>query len=199
MAATAIRPSASPSKSSRPWKARRTACCFPAAWRRSRPRCTRCCRITPTSSSPTILTGARGSFLTQTLHRYGIEVSVVPAGDYQAIEEAIRPTTRLLGQRIADQSLQSHRRHGALCRYRQAPSGENFDRRDLCHAVQPAAAGVRHRSGAPLGDQISGRPQRSARRRGARRRGVGRRHSLAATCHRRDYRSAWRRICWCAA
>src|SRR5258706_1734282 len=35
-------------------------------------------------------------FLTQTLHRYGIEVSVVPAGDYQAIEEAIRPTTRML-------------------------------------------------------------------------------------------------------
>jgi cystathionine gamma-synthase len=35
-------------------------------------------------------------FLTQTLHRYGIEVSVVPAGDYQAIAEAIRPTTRLL-------------------------------------------------------------------------------------------------------
>ena len=34
--------------------------------------------------------------MTQTLHRYGIEVSVVPAGDYQAIEEAIRPTTRLL-------------------------------------------------------------------------------------------------------
>jgi cystathionine gamma-synthase len=35
-------------------------------------------------------------FLTQVLHRYGIEVSVIPAGDYQAIEEAIRPTTRLL-------------------------------------------------------------------------------------------------------
>ncbi|MBM4299690.1 MAG: aminotransferase class I/II-fold pyridoxal phosphate-dependent enzyme, partial [Deltaproteobacteria bacterium] len=35
-------------------------------------------------------------FLTQTLHRYGIEVSVVPAGDYEAIEEAIRPTTRML-------------------------------------------------------------------------------------------------------
>jgi cystathionine gamma-synthase len=35
-------------------------------------------------------------FLTQTLHRYGIEVSVVPAGDYEAIEEAIRPTTRVL-------------------------------------------------------------------------------------------------------
>ncbi|HEX2228830.1 MAG TPA: aminotransferase class I/II-fold pyridoxal phosphate-dependent enzyme, partial [Candidatus Binatia bacterium] len=35
-------------------------------------------------------------FLTQTLHRYGIEVSVVPAGDYDAIEDAIRPTTRVL-------------------------------------------------------------------------------------------------------
>lgn len=35
-------------------------------------------------------------FLTQTLHRYGIEVSVVPAGDYEAIEDAIRPTTRVL-------------------------------------------------------------------------------------------------------
>lgn len=35
-------------------------------------------------------------FLTQVLHRYGIECSVIPAGDYQAIEEAIRPTTRLL-------------------------------------------------------------------------------------------------------
>jgi cystathionine gamma-synthase len=35
-------------------------------------------------------------FLTQILHRYGIEVSVVPAGDYDAIEEAIRPTTRVL-------------------------------------------------------------------------------------------------------
>ncbi|MGH7825817.1 MAG: trans-sulfuration enzyme family protein [Candidatus Binatia bacterium] len=35
-------------------------------------------------------------FLTQVLHRYGIEVSVAPAGDYEAIEEAIRPTTRVL-------------------------------------------------------------------------------------------------------
>src|SRR5262245_66399078 len=33
-------------------------------------------------------------FLTQVLHRYGVEVSVVPAGDYEAMEEAIRPTTR---------------------------------------------------------------------------------------------------------
>ena len=35
-------------------------------------------------------------FLTQVLHRYGIEASVVPAGDYEALEDAIRPTTRLL-------------------------------------------------------------------------------------------------------
>src|SRR3989442_13517852 len=33
-------------------------------------------------------------FLNQTLHRYGIEVSTVPAGDYQALGDAIRPTTR---------------------------------------------------------------------------------------------------------
>src|SRR5262245_6269589 len=32
-------------------------------------------------------------FRTQTLHPYGIEVSVVPAGDYDAIRDAIRPTT----------------------------------------------------------------------------------------------------------
>jgi cystathionine gamma-synthase len=35
-------------------------------------------------------------FLNQTLHRYGIEVSTVPSGDYPALEDAIRPTTRAL-------------------------------------------------------------------------------------------------------
>src|SRR5918994_2342697 len=35
-------------------------------------------------------------FLTQVLHRYGIEVSVARAGDYEAIEGAVRPTTRVL-------------------------------------------------------------------------------------------------------
>jgi cystathionine gamma-synthase len=35
-------------------------------------------------------------FLLQTLRRYGVEVTVVPAGDYAHLEEAIRPTTRLL-------------------------------------------------------------------------------------------------------
>ncbi len=35
-------------------------------------------------------------FLTQVLHRYGIEVTIAAAGDYEAMEEAIRPTTRVL-------------------------------------------------------------------------------------------------------
>jgi cystathionine gamma-synthase len=35
-------------------------------------------------------------FLNQTLSRFGIEVSTVPAGDYDALEDAIRPTTRAL-------------------------------------------------------------------------------------------------------
>jgi cystathionine gamma-synthase len=35
-------------------------------------------------------------FLNQTLHRYGIEVSTVPSGDYDALEDAIRPHTRVL-------------------------------------------------------------------------------------------------------
>jgi len=35
-------------------------------------------------------------FLNQTLHRYGIEISTVPSGDYAALEDAIRPTTRAL-------------------------------------------------------------------------------------------------------
>ena len=35
-------------------------------------------------------------FLNKTLSRYGIEVSTVPVGDYRALEDAIRPTTRAL-------------------------------------------------------------------------------------------------------
>ena len=35
-------------------------------------------------------------FLNQTLHRYGIECSTVPAGDYEAIAGAIKPNTRIL-------------------------------------------------------------------------------------------------------
>jgi cystathionine gamma-synthase len=35
-------------------------------------------------------------FLLQVLRRYGVEVSVIPAGDYERLEEAIRQTTRLI-------------------------------------------------------------------------------------------------------
>jgi cystathionine gamma-synthase len=35
-------------------------------------------------------------FLNGILNRYGIEVSTVPAGDYEALEDAIKPTTRVL-------------------------------------------------------------------------------------------------------
>ncbi len=35
-------------------------------------------------------------FLNSVLHRYGIEVSTVPAGDFDAIQDAIKPTTRVL-------------------------------------------------------------------------------------------------------
>ena len=42
-------------------------------------------------------------FLNQTLSRYGIEVSTVPAGDYDALEDAIRPTTRCpFGPQVTD-------------------------------------------------------------------------------------------------
>jgi len=35
-------------------------------------------------------------FLNALLPRYGIEISTVPAGDYEALEDAIKPTTRVL-------------------------------------------------------------------------------------------------------
>jgi len=35
-------------------------------------------------------------FLLQTLRRFGVEVSAVPAGDYERLQEAVRPTTRLI-------------------------------------------------------------------------------------------------------
>lgn len=35
-------------------------------------------------------------FLHQVLHRYGIEVTTVPAGDFDALEDALKPTTRLV-------------------------------------------------------------------------------------------------------
>jgi cystathionine gamma-synthase len=53
-------------------------------------------------------------FLNQTLHRYGIEVSTVPAGDYDALEDAIRPTTRAL---VSESPTNPHNRIVDLARF----------------------------------------------------------------------------------
>src|SRR3989449_3604074 len=53
-------------------------------------------------------------FLNQTLHRYGIEVSTVPAGDYEALEDAIRPTTRVL---VSESPTNPHNRIVDLARF----------------------------------------------------------------------------------
>ncbi len=106
-------------------------------------------------------------FLNQTLSRYGIEVSTVPAGDYEALEDAIRPTTRVL---LSESPTNPYNRVLDLERFAahraQAPR-EDGHRRHLRHALQRAAAGVGRGSRHALGHQVSGRPQRSAGRRGA--------------------------------
>jgi cystathionine gamma-synthase len=53
-------------------------------------------------------------FLNQTLHRYGIEVSTVPSGDYEALEDAIRPTTRVL---VSESPTNPHNRILDLARF----------------------------------------------------------------------------------
>ena len=55
-------------------------------------------------------------FLNQTLHRYGIEVSTVPAGDYDAIEDAHPADHAHAAQRVADQPVQPRPRPRALRR-----------------------------------------------------------------------------------
>ena len=107
-------------------------------------------------------------FLNQTLHRFGIEVSTVPAGDYEALEDAIRPDDARARQRVPDQSVQPHPRPRPLRRHRPAPSRQDGDRRDLRHALQPAPARVRRGHRHALGDEVPGRPQRPPRRRRAR-------------------------------
>ena len=53
-------------------------------------------------------------FLNQTLNRYGIEVSTVPFGDYDALEDAIRPTTRAL---VSESPTNPHNRVMDLARF----------------------------------------------------------------------------------
>ncbi len=84
-------------------------------------------------------------FLTQTLHRYGVEVSVVPAGDYERLEEAIRPTTRLL---FSESPTNPYNRILDLERF--ADIGRRHRVKTVIDATfatpyQPAAARVRHR------------------------------------------------------
>jgi cystathionine gamma-synthase len=98
-------------------------------------------------------------FLTQTLHRYGIEVSTVPAGDYDAIEEAIRPTTRLL---VSESPTNPYNRIVDMERF--AEIGRRHRVKTLIDAtfattLQPAPARIRHRHSSAFGDEISGRSQ----------------------------------------
>src|SRR3989442_10979627 len=53
-------------------------------------------------------------FLNQTLSRYGIEVSTVPAGGHGALEDAIKPTTRVL---VSESPTNPHNRIVDLARF----------------------------------------------------------------------------------
>ena len=131
-------------------------------------------------------------FLTQTLHRYGIEVSVVPAGDYQAIAEAIRPTTRLL---VSESPTNPYNRIVDMERF--ADIGRRHRVKTLIDATfatpynqRPLEFGidlVLHSATKYLGghnDLLAGAVLGLRRAR--------RWDSLSAACHRRDHRSAGR-------
>jgi cystathionine gamma-synthase len=106
-------------------------------------------------------------FLTQVLHRYGVEVSVVPAGDYEAMAEAIRPTTRVL---ISESPTNPYNYIVDLERF--ADIGRRHRVKTLIDATFATpfnqAAGIRHRSGAAFGEPNISAAQRPARGRGAR-------------------------------
>ena len=107
-------------------------------------------------------------FLNQTLHRYGIEVSTVPAGDYEALEDAIRPTTRVL---LSESPTNPYNRVLDLERF--AAIGREHRVKTVIDAtfatpVQPAAAGVGRGPRHALGHEVPRRPQRPPGRRGAR-------------------------------
>ncbi len=129
-------------------------------------------------------------FLNQTLRRYGVEVSTVPAGDYDRLEEAVRPTTRVI---FSESPTNPYNRIVDLERLvddRAPPARQDDHRLDLRDADQPASARVRRRPGHPLRHQVPRRTQRPARRRRARQRRAGLRHSRPAGDHRRGARPA---------
>ena len=74
-------------------------------------------------------------FCTKHLSRFGVKTRQVQACDYDAMEAAITPKTRLLGERVADQSALEHRRSRSVRRHRPAPRRRDADRRDARHAA----------------------------------------------------------------
>ena len=104
-------------------------------------------------------------FCTKHLSRFGVKTRQVPACDYDAMEAAITPRTKLL---VSESPTNPHLSVVDLDRFAdigRRPWRRNADRCHAGHAVQPAAARGRHRLRAALGHQVPGRPQRSAGRR----------------------------------
>ena len=99
--------------------------------------------------------------------RFGITTRLVPAGDYDALEAAITPATRLL---LSESPTNPHlsvidlERFAAIGRQARRRDG---DRRHAGHALQRPPAGVRRRLRAALLHEVPRRAQRPAGRRGA--------------------------------
>jgi hypothetical protein len=93
------------------------------------------------------------------LTRLGIETSQVPMGDYEAMETAVQPNTRLI---ISESPTNPYLRVADLrkdCGHCPQPAPyKNDHRRHLCHPHQPKSARIWHRSGDSQRHQISGRP-----------------------------------------
>ena len=99
------------------------------------------------------------------MSRFGVVTRQVQACDYDAMEAAITPQTKLLvsesptNPHLSIVDLERFATIGTRARRRDA------DRRHAGDAVQPPAARGGHRLRAALGHQVSWRPQRSAGRR----------------------------------
>ena len=83
------------------------------------------------------------------LARLGIESTEVPMGDYQALEDAIRPETRVI---ISESPTNPYLRVvdlNRLVKIARKEPGEDDHRCYFCHADKPAAAGLWRRFGDP--------------------------------------------------
>ena len=88
-------------------------------------------------------------FIQTILTRYGVEATVVPAADLQAIEDAIQPEHAADLLRVTHQPVHALPRPGGTGRHRPPAQRAHGHRQHLCYAAQPAPAGLRHRSGDP--------------------------------------------------